>query len=103
MNEPTYEYIKGKGWVLVPPNCSVFTMACGTVVRIEPRPPNPGDYFSWIFDDGKETDWQTVNGEPKLPSFVDYYRTLRFYESLNEYAGNGIYKNRIYITFIRIN
>ena len=101
MNDPIYEFQKGKGWVIV--IWPVFTMACGAIVRIESRSPNPGEYFSWIFDDGQETTWQTVNGEPKLPAFVENYKKLRFYESLNKMTSGDTYSGRIYVTFVRIN
>ena len=48
--EPTYEYIKGQGWVLANHPSGVISLACGTVVRITMRKPLPGEYYdaSWF-------------------------------------------------------
>lgn len=58
--EPTYEYIKGKGWVLQ--SNTVVTMQCGTVVRIVPRNPNPGERWQSasiaMHPSYLTTDWQ---------------------------------------------
>lgn len=43
MNEVTYEYVRGVGWV--PSTGHTFTLRCGTVVRIEKRTPEPGERY----------------------------------------------------------
>jgi hypothetical protein len=43
MSEPTYEYVKGVGWVAG--YDEIVTLACGTTVRVEHRPPDPGERY----------------------------------------------------------
>jgi hypothetical protein len=42
-SEPTYEYVKGVGWVAS--YDEIVTLACGTVVRVEHRPPDRGERY----------------------------------------------------------
>lgn len=44
MTEPTYEFIRGQGWVVAPPDC-IATRSCGTRVKIEFRPPRRGERY----------------------------------------------------------
>lgn len=47
MQEPTYEYVKGRGWV-VAPLCDVspvYLLASGERYRFEFRKPKPGEYY----------------------------------------------------------
>lgn len=77
MTEPLYEYVKGKGWVVVVKTVKsvLATMNCGTEVRIEARPPNMGELFlrAGNFDE---------EGGPDLEKFIYWLRTG--YRNLHE-------------------
>lgn len=80
MNEPTYEYIKGHGWVV---QNNTLTMRDGVNVRIEFRRPKTDEYGLWthtpftVWDTDrwikwtKENTWSYVseylNGGPFAP------------------------------------
>lgn len=61
MTEPIYNYTRGKGWQPGPEGI-ILEMGCGTVVRIESRPPETGEWFRYTrhngewFKDGKPTE-----------------------------------------------
>lgn len=57
MNEPIYEFVKGKGWLIV---TDTVTLACGTCVKVEIRKPENGEsYFD--FSPGSTFDtWSTA-------------------------------------------
>lgn len=42
MTEPTYEYVKGEGWVI---GANIYTMTCGTSVRIHFRAPETNEFY----------------------------------------------------------
>lgn len=44
MSDINYEYVKGRGWVAIPPQ-NIVKMHCGTLVRVEFRRPQRGERF----------------------------------------------------------
>lgn len=98
MSEPTYEYVRGKGWVQVLGR--VFTMKCGTVVRMEPRKPNPGEKFS---NAGYSSMYVTRDREPRMDSFESLYKKFE-YKGLVTFEPNA-HQNRencVWITFVPV-
>lgn len=65
MAEPIYEFVKGEGWVVRNTESAVVTMRCGTVVRIEKRTPQRGEYYCWkSYDSWTMEGWANwVKGE----------------------------------------
>lgn len=56
MTEPIYSYVPGKGWLAEPRDTTTYKLGCGTVVRLEFREPNSGEYYtayseheSWLY------------------------------------------------------
>lgn len=47
-SEPLYEFVKGKGWVIV--NDHVVTTTYGKTWRLELRKPEPGEHCCWTYN-----------------------------------------------------
>lgn len=69
--EPTYEYVRGQGWV--PSVGQIVTMECGTKVRLEIRDPRPGERKQ---QNRMPCHWVT-DGKPNY-KWTDYIRTCRY-------------------------
>lgn len=74
MSDPEYTYIKGQGWVIQ--THPVVNMACGTVVRLEFRPPGPDEYWGCVNKKYK-SDYH-LNGEPVIEGWVEWLRKCRY-------------------------
>lgn len=74
--EPTYEYVKGKGWIACLPN--LLKMSCGTLVLLEFRKPELGEVYTWNY---KEDAWR------QDVEWVNWVQTTRF-EHLDPYDGS---------------
>lgn len=48
MSEPTYEFIKGEGWVIKPTK-NIITLLDGTRTAWEHRKPNEGEFFKMFY------------------------------------------------------
>ena len=74
--EPTYVYVKGKGWIpeIIPSIEAV--MKDGTRVRIESRNPNYGEYFL------RSMSWLGGDGMPVLADFK--YCIEKYYQDFEE-------------------
>lgn len=53
--EPTYEYVKGEGWVINPGR--IHTFACGTKARLELKIPLKGERFRYSSGDWDMDRW----------------------------------------------
>lgn len=89
MSEVTYEYVKGSGWV--PSSGVVVKLACGTMVRVERREPEPGESF-WLV--GKKSSIQRDYGldlEGVGKALIDYGYTLRAFFS-GDFVADPLYE-----------
>ena len=60
MSEPTYEFIKGQGWVAngLPPNCAIRKHNGKTYrVTILDRPPRSGERYAHLRDKPDTVEW----------------------------------------------
>lgn len=78
MTEPTYEYIKGQGWVVQPPHpvSDVYTLKTGERFRFEFRKPRPGEYYDAA---SKGSRW--FPGE--VPDWDDWGSSYSYYSKHN--------------------
>lgn len=71
MDEPTYQYVKGQGWVLT--TGTVAVMRCGKRIRVECRPPNPGEHY----DCGGGDTFRT-NGKEDPELWAEHMKSMHY-------------------------
>lgn len=74
MNEPIYEFVKGKGWVVQ--TLSIITLGDGTRVSIEQRLPLPGEFY-WVVCNGSYVSYKYGLGAESVGRWLaKYFRSL---------------------------
>jgi hypothetical protein len=74
MTEPIYSFVKGKGWV--PSVGYVITMKCGTLVRLENRAPNVGEYYDCA--DPNQRPYYNSDGSPDWMTWMPAFARTRY-------------------------
>lgn len=91
MNDPTYTYVKGKGWVPDYDGSYSFEYR-GQTVLLEHRYPDPGEYYEWVYDD--EATW-VKDKKPVWEVFAGY---VKKYPKERKWFGGQHVKNAVYVT-----
>lgn len=106
MTEPTYEYVRGKGWMQVLGH--IVTMACGTAVRCENRRPNPGERYSLVFKEPANISQHWITEDYQADSrWFSYIKNEEFRELDECSAGDIGYwsrspQDRIFLTLVPV-
>ena len=86
--EPTYEYIKGQGWVLNNKQSKVLTFKDGVKALVENRKPNRGEKYTYVTIYDKE--WVLLEGEYQMN--LNYLE--KHWAKYTTYDGIGLYDGR---------
>jgi hypothetical protein len=76
VTEPTYEFVKGQGWVPFN-NERVITMSCGTCVKLEYRLPDNGERW----DSGTKVYWGGT--EPDWDRWIEHFKAIEYDDLCN--------------------
>lgn len=77
--EPTYEYVKGKGWVLQSCGVAYFSFDNKQYMVLD-RPPNIGELCIWS---SRHNQFYVKGGKPNLKNWAEYL--TRNFKACEEY------------------
>lgn len=97
-NEPTYEYVKGQGWVIQPNDNHIITMQCGTRVRLESRPPKSGESY----DCGGIGECWGKQSAPNWENWVKHFAKRSYYNALTANGNREAHPDDVYITVVPV-
>lgn len=99
MTEPTYEYVKGQGWIALTYDFVVVNMRNGKIYRFENRKPVKGELYATVYSGNKMFSVNGLGLEPDIHKFKTYFEGLHNYEFTNLYEDQG-YSDRLWVTVI---
>jgi hypothetical protein len=81
MQEPTYEYVKGSGWVVM--SNPITKTRCGKMVRLEYRLPEVGEHYDFFaydhdsyFTEDKQPIWEGWTKQVRSYRYSDFSHRL---------------------------